>query len=618
MNAEPFTASLHRRQDKYLISETFDKTLNKSDRTSTIMNKTIKTLPLLSLFLLFFFLAGSTSITHAVESPSASDTTEQPADEQKALLSQIAEGKQHLVEMRKGMKGLMGEQQLAAGMQIREAETELRDTLGTLIKLINKERQQGLADTETIEKTGSLISEESQIIRHELDYVQGYINDLQKGQADLEPVALLARKQEISKNRQIYDDLLKDLYDNTDRMKDVGISSKEDFAYLDELINNRAMAVAGEIKLMSSKAEDLKKQIVKVSGDKKAEIQTSIEAVEEEKRGATKSLTHLVELMHARNMDATEYGELLINETGQISREILDVNVAYSLFKDWMLIAEEWLHENGIGMIVKIIFIVLILLMFKLLSGITKRVVRRAIDSESSTLSKLMGDFFVTMSGKLVMLIGIMVALSQLGIKIAPMLAGLGIAGFIIGFALQDVLSNFASGIMILIYQPFDVGDTIEVPEVSGRVQHMNLVSTIILTFDNQKLVVPNNKIWGNIIRNIHAERLRRVDLSFGIGYQDNISHAEQVLREIVEEHELILKSPEPVIKLHALNESSVDFIVRPWTNTENYWEVYWDVTRRVKERFDSEGISIPFPQRAVHIQQQPAPGSTGETSFHR
>jgi small conductance mechanosensitive channel len=172
-----------------------------------------------------------------------------------------------------------------------------------------------------------------------------------------------------------------------------------------------------------------------------------------------------------------------------------------------------------------------------------------------------------------------------------------------VGFDLQDVLSNFASGVMILIYRPFDVGDTIEVPDVSGKVQHMNLVSTIILTYDNQKLVVPNNKIWGNIIRNVHSEKIRRVDLTFGIGYDDDIDHAEQVLREILESHEMVLDEPKFTIKLHALNESSVDFIVRPWTLTENYWDVHWDVTRTVKERFDAEGISIPYPQRDVHVQ---------------
>ena len=197
---------------------------------------------------------------------------------------------------------------------------------------------------------------------------------------------------------------------------------------------------------------------------------------------------------------------------------------------------------------------------------------------------------------------------SQLGIQLGPLLAGLGVAGFIIGFALQDTLSNFASGMMILIYRPFDVGDLIEAGGVTGKVSEMSLVSTTVLTVDNQKLVVPNNKIWGDVIRNVTAQKMRRIDMTFGIGYSDDIAHAERVLAEIVQCEERVLADPEPVIRLHTLGESSVDFVVRPWVRTADYWEVYWDITRKVKERFDAEGISIPFPQRDVHlIREAPA-----------
>jgi len=214
-----------------------------------------------------------------------------------------------------------------------------------------------------------------------------------------------------------------------------------------------------------------------------------------------------------------------------------------------------------------------------------------------------------------VLLLGILIALSQLGIQLAPLLAGFGIVGFIMGFALQDTLSNFASGVMVLVYRPFDVGDIIEAGGVTGKVSEMSLVSTTVLTFDNQKLVVPNNKIWGDVIRNVTAQRVRRVDMTFGIGYSDDISDVERILTDIVVSHEHVLKDPEPVIKLHNLGDSSVDFVVRPWVKTENYWDVYWDITRRVKERFDEEGISIPFPQRDVHLYQDPSQrGNLGVT----
>jgi small conductance mechanosensitive channel len=130
----------------------------------------------------------------------------------------------------------------------------------------------------------------------------------------------------------------------------------------------------------------------------------------------------------------------------------------------------------------------------------------------------------------------------------------------------------------------------------------MNLVSTTITTFDNQRVIVPNRKIWGDVIRNINAEKIRRVDMLFSIGYDDDPDLADRILHEIVDHHELALDDPPPVIRLHTLGESSVDFIVRPWVKSENYWEAYWHITRAVKKRFDEEGISIPFPQQDMHI----------------
>jgi small conductance mechanosensitive channel len=203
------------------------------------------------------------------------------------------------------------------------------------------------------------------------------------------------------------------------------------------------------------------------------------------------------------------------------------------------------------------------------------------------------------------MLLGLLIALSQLGISLGPLLAGLGVAGFIIGFALQDTLANFASGVMILLYRPYDVGDMVDVGGVFGKVDKMSLVSTTVLTIDNQTLVVPNKKIWGDVIKNVTAQRTRRVDLEFGISYGDDIEKAERILKEIVESHDKVLEEPAPNIRLHKLGDSSVNFVVRPWTKTPDYWEVYWDITREVKLRFDREGITIPFPQRDVHIQQR-------------
>jgi small conductance mechanosensitive channel len=264
-----------------------------------------------------------------------------------------------------------------------------------------------------------------------------------------------------------------------------------------------------------------------------------------------------------------------------------------------------WLKspQGGLRWLKNIAFFLITLLVFHILARTAGKVVRKTV-SKSKKFSDLLKEFFVAATRKTVMLIGIIVALSMLDIDITPFVAGLGVAGFVLGFALQGTLSNFASGLMILMYRPYDVGDVIEATGVKGTVDSMNLVSTTIKTFDNQIVIVPNGEIWGGVITNVTGSDTRRVDMVFGISYTDDIAKSVKVLEDVVSKHELILAEPEPVIRLHELADSSVNFVCRPWVKTEDYWTVYWDVTRAVKERFDAENISIPFPQQDVHLHR--------------
>ena len=203
------------------------------------------------------------------------------------------------------------------------------------------------------------------------------------------------------------------------------------------------------------------------------------------------------------------------------------------------------------------------------------------------------------MARRLVLFIGFFVGLSALEVNVGPVLAIIGAAGFVIAFALQNSLSNFASGVLMLLYRPFDLGDFVNVASVAGKVESMNLLSTQLRTPDNQLLVVPNNAVSGGVITNITGITQRRVDLMFGIGYGDDIDKAQTILEQIVADHKKVLAEPKPIIKLHQLADSSVNFVCRPWVTPDNYWEVYWDTTREVKRRFDDQGVSIPFPRRS-------------------
>jgi small conductance mechanosensitive channel len=507
---------------------------------------------------------------------------------------------------------LQGDQLEAATLQIRDVEKDIRRILADLPELVEKMREAGLDTKALSERTRDLLQGEAKILKSRIEALQADVIALQKDQEKLESTELVARKDRIAKQHANLDVLLGDLYDNTERAQRMGIDATADRAYLDKAIENRASAAAGEIKLAVEQLDSIRAQLGKAATADKEKLEAQIAGLQAQKEGATASLTNLVSLMKKRGLDDTSYSELLIRTTGQLTTETLSADVAKAFLEHQIADGEKWLRERGVAIGFQVLVALAILIGFWLLAKLVRRGVRKALSRPDLGASKLLQRFAARASGALVMLVGILVVLSQFNIEVTHMLAGLGIAGFIVGFALQDVLANFAAGMMILAYRPYDVGDWIEVPDAFGKVSHMNLVSTTILTGDNQKLLVPNKKIWGSVLRNVTSEQTRRVDLTFGIGYSDDIAQAERILHEIVEADERVLASPEPLIRLTELGESSVNFIVRAWCLTADYWELRWHITRRVKERFDEEGVSIPFPQRDVHLYRATAVAESG------
>lgn len=190
---------------------------------------------------------------------------------------------------------------------------------------------------------------------------------------------------------------------------------------------------------------------------------------------------------------------------------------------------------------------------------------------------------------------------SIVGIKTTSFVAIIGAAGLAVGLALQGALANFAGGVLILIFKPFKVGDYIEASGHAGVVNSIQVFSTTLLTPDNKKIVIPNGNLSNNSVVNYSAEKTRRVDFTFGIGYEDDIKKAKEVLLKVVSDNEFVLKEPEPFIGVSELADSSVNFAVRVWVNSENYWNVYFNVMENVKIAFDKESISIPYPQMDVH-----------------
>lgn len=311
----------------------------------------------------------------------------------------------------------------------------------------------------------------------------------------------------------------------------------------------------------------------------------------------TDRLNVVLDELEAKGGDVEQYRRY-VRATSGLNVDVSDAGATWTAVKGWLFSA-----EGGIRWGWNIAKFLLMLFAFRILAGFLGRATEHAANRWQQS-SALLKAFLAKVVRQGTMLVGLVVALSALEVNVGPILALIGAAGFVIGLALQNTLSNFASGLLILAYRPFDVGDVIEAGGVSGSVESMNLLSTHVKTFDNKHVIVPNNDIWGGVITNATASATRRVDMTFGIGYEDDIATARQILERIVTQHELVLDDPAPTIQLNELADSSVNFICRPWVRTPDYWTVYWDVTRRVKEEFDTAGISIPFPQRDVHVYQ--------------
>lgn len=198
-----------------------------------------------------------------------------------------------------------------------------------------------------------------------------------------------------------------------------------------------------------------------------------------------------------------------------------------------------------------------------------------------------------------------LIALSHLGIQTASFIAILGAAGLAIALALQGSLSNFASGVLIIVFRPFKAGDFVDVAGISGVVERIDIFQTVFKTGDNKKIFVPNSQITGGAIVNYSAEPQRRVDLTIGISYDSDLRKAKQLLANIVTADPRILKDPAAVIAVGALADSAVQLIVRAWVNSTDYWQVYWDTLEQVKLTFDQEGIEIPYPQMSLHLRKE-------------
>jgi small conductance mechanosensitive channel len=260
----------------------------------------------------------------------------------------------------------------------------------------------------------------------------------------------------------------------------------------------------------------------------------------------------------------------------------------------------ERIAQLGIDYGPKVVAAIAIFVIGRIVAGVVRRGIRKLMAARQ--LDPGLSGFTASLAYMAIMAFTVIAALAKFGVETASFVAILGAVGFAIGFALQGSLSNFASGVMILFFRPFKVGDFIDAGGVKGVVKEIAIFNTVVSTPDNVKVIVPNSKVYGDTIANYNGYDTRRIDMVAGIGYDSSIADAVRILEKLLAQDDRVLPDPAPVVAVNELADSSVNIIVRPWVKASDYWNVHNDMQRRIKEEFDKSGIEIPFPQRVVHM----------------
>ena len=263
---------------------------------------------------------------------------------------------------------------------------------------------------------------------------------------------------------------------------------------------------------------------------------------------------------------------------------------------------QTWFRDSAPDWLEKIALFLGIVIALRLIGGWVARILGRALDNTSPKTTQLMRTFVVSITRKAFLILGIVVGLDAIGIPVGPFLAGFGVAGLAIGFALKDTVSNFAAGVMILFYHPFEVGDYIEAGGSTGTVDAMNLSFTTLLSSDNQRILVPNSKIWGGIITNVTALDRRRLQIDVAVDRNQEMHTVEKVLKQLAFEHPAVFRDPEPMVRVNGLTDTSIQYILRVWTSTDDYGSTRWDLLRAIQLAFEKEDVLNPVQRREVHM----------------
>jgi small conductance mechanosensitive channel len=485
-----------------------------------------------------------------------------------------------------------------AELQARRRLVEWMRVVEGLVANVVKQQEQDLDASKFLQVIRKLLWSVDRRLPPFFDRVSAENADLRGTLVDASPESAIGIEQRIRGNEELLDEGVRFYISHIKHMDQLELGSTRARAKAAEVLEGRAGNLAAKLELERLKLDEQKG----IEGSGGAEGEGAARATQEELDRTAASLWTVCDALDELGLPTAQHRQVLILATGELTTDVLDREVIAELADTAFETSQIWIEQRGPVLLGRLARFLGVLVIFWVLSHATSVVTSRIVESSGEQMSRLARRMIVTTAARVVMVIGFFIALSQIGVNITALLAGLGIVGFIIGFALQETLGNFAAGAMILFYQPFDVGDVIEAAGVTGTVDRMNLVSTTILTFDNQALIVPNSRIWGDVIRNSTALERRRIDLSFPLALDVDVAQAEALFDAICRAHPAVLDEPEPAIRVQEITGAGVLFLVRPWVRTADYWSTFWDLNREAQVQLAEAGIRIAAARYKIDV----------------
>lgn len=521
-----------------------------------------------------------------------------------AILEQINERGTQLDGLTLEMEGKAGEEYLVILGQVGMLEEEILDLFEALVENIEAAEAAGVDNGELAEFLDTQFVPAVPYLINLIELSESETQKLAQQRESTPAAALPAFEDRMADyNRRIghYYEMLLVLADQLDRIARNGSEARD---YVRNYLPARADRLMGRIALTTAQIQELERRIA--AGETGADTAAELRAANAKLNWTTASLAEATRVLDLIDYPTATYRQVLIRTTG-LTEDIFDIEVAQGLFDEFFSNSMDWLINNGITIVFQILLFIVIVMVARTLGNLAGNLVKRGLDASGMKASSVLKGMFASIVSRTILLLGILFGVSQLGVEIGPVLAGIGIIGFAVGFALQDTLSNFAAGTMLLVYRPFDSGDVINAGGVTGTVSELSLVNTTLHTFDNRRIVVPNSKIWGDIITNVTAQSERRVDITVRVSPEEPTARVEAALTAVVAADERVLAEPAPNIRINKLDDAAVEYIVRPWATRDDYWDVYWDLNKAIKVKFEEEGIRLAFEQRRLLVESSPS-----------